>query len=95
MEKDKHVLKQCRLCGNPDCKGHHFATGRPLSEPPILIHDQFTEKKLLSDLRFSKLFPGQLSRWMQFRDANTEELVLGEYMEWLRDLCEYEYNPSL
>lgn len=53
--------------------------------PPMFDYDDFIENKLPSDIRFSKLLPNDLVRWIECRDVRTEDL-LHNYLDWAGDM---------
>lgn len=89
----KHA--NCAERSDPHCQElHYIPTGRPLAEPPMLDYDDFITNKLPSDKRFSRLFPGDIEKWIRCRDLETEQLLLGEYRECVRTTMYYEKDPE-
>ena len=82
---DKEWCWLCRLA-NADCAGHYAPSGRPHGEPPILDYDDIIKNRLPSDIRFSKLFPNEIDRWIKVRDASTEEFLLADFLDWTDDM---------
>lgn len=79
-----------KYCQSP----HHLPTQRPLAEPPMLDYDNVIENELPSDIRFSKLFPNDIERWVRCRDVETERLILTEYLDWALNMQCYDGDKT-
>ena len=55
-------------------------------------YDDFIEYHLPSDIRFSKLFPNDIKKWVRCRDVVMEMLLLHYYTGWCENMANHKYH---